>query len=46
VGKVSDYRAISEAGVVATPAVSIDGVLRITGRIPKAAEAKRWILGV
>jgi small redox-active disulfide protein 2 len=46
VEKVSDYQAMAEAGVVATPAVSIDGVLKITGRIPKAEEVKGWILGV
>jgi small redox-active disulfide protein 2 len=46
VEKVSDYQAMAEAGVVATPAVSIDGVLKITGRIPKAEEVKGWILGL
>jgi small redox-active disulfide protein 2 len=46
VEKVSDYRAMAEAGVVATPAVSIDGVLKISGRIPKAEEVKAWIPGV
>jgi len=44
VEKVSDYQAMAEAGVVATPAVSIDGVLKITGRIPKAEEVKGWIV--
>ena len=46
VEKVSDYQAMAEAGVVATPAVSIDGVLKISGRIPKAEEVKGWILGL
>jgi small redox-active disulfide protein 2 len=44
VEKVSDYQAMAEAGVVATPAVSIDGVLKITGRIPKAEEVKGWLV--
>lgn len=41
--KVSDYQAMAAAGVVATPAVSVDGVLRITGRIPKAQEVQGWL---
>jgi small redox-active disulfide protein 2 len=45
VEKVSDYQAMAEAGVVSTPAVSIDGVLKITGRIPKADEVKGWLIG-
>jgi small redox-active disulfide protein 2 len=45
VEKVSDYQAMAAAGVLATPAVSIDGVMKITGRIPKAEEVKGWIAG-
>jgi small redox-active disulfide protein 2 len=43
VQKVSDYQAMAAAGVMATPAVSIDGVLKLTGRIPKAEEVKAWL---
>lgn len=43
VEKVSEYRAMAEAGVVATPAVSVDGVLKISGRIPKAEEVEGWL---
>ncbi len=43
VEKVSDYQAMAAAGVLATPAVSIDGVLKLTGRIPKADEVKGWL---
>jgi small redox-active disulfide protein 2 len=43
VQKISDYQAMAEAGVVATPAVSIDGVLKITGRIPKREEVQGWL---
>jgi small redox-active disulfide protein 2 len=46
VEKVSDYQAMAEAGVVATPSVSIDGVMKVSGRIPKAEEVKGWIVGV
>jgi small redox-active disulfide protein 2 len=43
VQKVADYRAMAEAGVVATPAVSIDGTLKVSGRIPKTEEVKSWV---
>jgi small redox-active disulfide protein 2 len=43
VQKISDYQAMAEAGVVATPAVSIDGVLKITGRVPKREEVQSWL---
>jgi small redox-active disulfide protein 2 len=45
VQKVSDYQAMAAAGVLATPAVSIDGVLKITGRIPKAEDVRGWLAG-
>ncbi len=41
--KVSDYQAMAAAGVLATPAVSIDGVLKLSGRIPKAEEVAAWL---
>ena len=44
VQKVSDYQAMAAAGVMATPAVSIDGVIKMTGRIPKAEEVKAWLI--
>lgn len=44
VEQVSDYQAMAAAGVLATPAVSIDGVLKITGRIPRAEEVQRWFV--
>jgi small redox-active disulfide protein 2 len=43
VQKVTDFRAMAEAGVVATPAVSIDGVLKIAGRIPRNEEVREWL---
>jgi small redox-active disulfide protein 2 len=41
--KVSDYQAMAAAGVMATPAVSIDGVLKSAGRIPKSDEVREWL---
>ncbi len=44
VQKVSDYQAMAAAGVLATPAVTIDGVLKVAGRIPKAEEVQAWFV--
>lgn len=43
VQKVTDFQAMAEAGVLATPAVSIDGVLKSAGRIPKSDEVRGWL---
>ncbi len=45
VQKVTDYQAMAAAGILATPAVSVDGVVRIAGRIPKVEEVKGWLEG-
>jgi small redox-active disulfide protein 2 len=41
--KVSDYKAMAAAGVMATPAVAIDGIVKISGRIPNREEVKAWL---
>jgi small redox-active disulfide protein 2 len=41
--KVSDYPSIAAAGVMATPAVAIDGVIKLSGRIPRPEEVKAWL---
>jgi small redox-active disulfide protein 2 len=43
VRKVTDYAAIAQAGVLATPALAVDGVLKVSGRIPSLDEVKGWI---
>lgn len=43
VEKVRDYQAMAAAGVLATPAVSVDGVLKVSGRIPKSEEVQGWL---
>jgi small redox-active disulfide protein 2 len=43
VQKVSDYQAIAMAGVMATPAVAVDGVIKVSGRIPTREEVKAWL---
>jgi small redox-active disulfide protein 2 len=41
--KVSDRMAIAKAGVYMTPAVIIDGQIKIVGRIPEVEEVLSWI---
>jgi small redox-active disulfide protein 2 len=43
VEKVDDLQAMMKMGVISTPAVAVDGVLKIVGRIPKADEIKGWL---
>ena len=43
VQKVSDFREMAVAGVLATPAVTVDGVLKVSGRIPKSEEVEAWL---
>lgn len=41
--KVTDINKIIEAGVMATPALSIDGKVVCSGRIPTTEEIKKWL---
>ena len=41
--KVEDIRKIMEYGVLSTPALVIDGVVKTAGKLPKAEEIKKWI---
>ncbi len=43
--KVSDLKEMMAAGVLSTPAVSVDGVIKLTGRIPTKEEISAWIDG-
>ncbi|HEX2948467.1 MAG TPA: thioredoxin family protein [Armatimonadota bacterium] len=43
--KVSDIKAMVTAGIMSTPAVAVDGVIKIAGRVPKADDIKLWITG-
>ena len=45
VEKVSDVRAMVKAGVLSTPAVAVDGVVKVAGRVPQAEEVKAWLTG-
>jgi len=43
VSKVEDIKAIMGYGVMSTPALVIDGVVKTTGKVPKVGEIKEWI---
>ena len=41
--KVKDIKQISSYGVMITPALVVDGVVKVAGKIPKVEEIKEWI---
>ncbi len=41
--KVTEYQEIAQAGVLATPAVAVDGTLKIAGKVPTVAEVQRLL---
>ena len=43
--KVTDIVKIMEAGVMSTPALVIDGEVKITGKVPSADELKSILAG-
>ena len=43
--KVSDLKEMITAGIMSTPAVAVDGAIKVAGRVPKAEEVKQWITG-
>lgn len=43
--KISDLATMMKAGIMSTPAVSIDDVVKCTGRVPTAYEAAAWLTG-
>jgi small redox-active disulfide protein 2 len=45
VQKVSDIQAMAKAGVLLTPAIAVNGVVKAAGRIPTESEVRNWISG-
>ena len=43
VNKVEDIQKIMSYGVMSTPALVVDGVVKVVGKVPKPEEIKRWI---
>lgn len=45
VQKVSDLKEMMSAGIMSTPTVTIDGVVKSTGKVPSRKEIESWIDG-
>ncbi|MDL2306859.1 thioredoxin family protein [Desulfovibrio sp. OttesenSCG-928-C06] len=43
VTKVTDIKEIMKAGVLSTPAVSVNGKVMLTGRVPNKDEVAGWL---
>ena len=43
--KVADLEAMMRAGILLTPAVAVEDVIKVSGRVPNADEVKQWIIG-
>jgi len=43
VTKVEDIKTIMGYGVLSTPALVIDGIVKVAGKVPKAEDIKEWI---
>ena len=41
--KVKDIKTITNYGVLMTPALVVDGVVKVVGKVPKLEEIKEWI---
>lgn len=41
--KVTDIEEMINRGVMTTPAIAIDGVIKASGRVPTAEEIKKWL---
>jgi len=41
--KVQDIKTITNYGVLITPALVVDGVVKVAGKVPKLEEIKGWI---
>jgi len=41
--KVSDFAEIARMGVFTTPAVAVNGAIKIVGKVPKKADVIAWL---
>ena len=41
--KVQDIKTITNYGVLITPALVVEGVVKVAGKVPKVEEIKEWI---
>ena len=40
---VSDIQAMAKAGILLTPGIALNGVIKASGRIPSESEIRNWI---
>jgi small redox-active disulfide protein 2 len=40
---IHEYQQMAADGIISTPAVSVDGVVKVAGRVPKLEEMKGWL---
>lgn len=45
VRKISDLKEMMAAGIMSTPAVMVDGVVKCTGRVPAREDVAAWLEG-
>lgn len=43
VQKITDFKEMMASGIMSTPAVSIDGIIKCTGRVPAREEIADWL---
>ncbi len=43
VRKATDFAEMAKAGVLTTPAVAINGVVKLSGRVPNEDEITSWV---
>lgn len=43
VEKISDFQQIASYGVFSTPAIVIDGEVKVVGKVPSKAELTAWL---
>jgi small redox-active disulfide protein 2 len=41
--KVQDIKTIANYGVLVTPALVVDGVVKVAGKVPKVEQIREWI---
>ena len=41
--KVSDFQEIAMMGVFSTPAVAVDGEVKVVGKVPSKSEVLKWL---
>jgi small redox-active disulfide protein 2 len=43
VEKITDFQVMASLGVFSTPAIVIDGTVRVVGRVPREKELQAWL---